>query len=184
MTTTSAAAIPTLLTRSAAFLEQGAALAVVLPVERYLAAAPGTQSGSVGAHLRHCIEFYRSLLAAVDSGELDYDLRPRDAELESDPIQAALALQDLVRNLPKLATKDLSVMIRVRHDYDDDGEAAWAASTLARELNFLLSHTVHHYALIAAQLRQAGVVLPEGFGVSPATQRYRLECAMAAMAAS
>lgn len=184
MTTTSAAAIPALLTRSITFLEQGAALAAVLPIENYQANAPGTQSGSVGAHLRHCIEFYRSLLAAVDSGDLDYDLRPRDNELESDPMQAALALHDLVRKLPKLATKDLSAMIRVRHDYDDDGEAAWAASTLARELNFLLSHTVHHYALIAAQLRQAGVMLPEGFGVSPATQRYRQVCGMAALAAS
>jgi hypothetical protein len=43
------------------------------------------------------------------------------------------------------------------------------ASTVARELQFLLSHTVHHYALIALILRLQGFEPGEEFGVAPST---------------
>lgn len=162
-----------LLDRSAAVLAQGARLAAILPPELHRTPAPG--GGSVGAHLRHCIEFYRSLLAALEHGELDYDRRPRDTALEEDPLQAAAALNALVGALPGLAGRHPAQRLRVRHDCDHGEESGWARSSLRRELNFLLSHTVHHYALIALHLRQAGFLLPEEFGVSPATLRYRRE---------
>jgi uncharacterized damage-inducible protein DinB len=49
----------------------------------------------------------------------------------------------------------------------------WTRSTVARELQFLLSHTVHHYALVAIRLRLAGREPAAGFGVSPSTLRFR-----------
>ena len=42
-------------------------------------------------------------------------------------------------------------------------------SSLGRELVFVASHAVHHYALLAAHLRQLGLPVPEGFGLAPAT---------------
>lgn len=176
MTLPTAAPIPAILTRSAALLGQGAALAAVLTGEQYRAIAPGTEASSVGAHLRHCVEFYRILLASVDSGEVDYDLRPREARLESDPMHAMLALQEIARTLPSHALDKLDMAIRVRHDYEAEREEDWAGSTLGRELHYLFSHTVHHYALIAAQLRHIGLPIPEGFGISPATLRFRQHC--------
>jgi uncharacterized damage-inducible protein DinB len=53
------------------------------------------------------------------------------------------------------------------------GRDAFAASTPDRELQFLASHTVHHFALVALLLRLAGVSVPDGFGVATATARHR-----------
>ena len=44
-----------------------------------------------------------------------------------------------------------------------------AASTLSRELQFLVSHTVHHDALIAAAARALGVATEPDFGIAPST---------------
>ena len=40
-------------------------------------------------------------------------------------------------------------------------------------MQFLLSHTVHHYALIGAILRLSGVEPPAGFGLAPSTLRHQ-----------
>ena len=44
-------------------------------------------------------------------------------------------------------------------------------STLRRELAFVISHTVHHQALIAMLLAVAGLQVPESFGLAPSTPR-------------
>ena len=51
-------------------------------------------------------------------------------------------------------------------------DAPWADSSVERELQVLLSHTVHHYALIAVALRLHGHPVDEEFGVAPSTLRY------------
>jgi uncharacterized damage-inducible protein DinB len=53
-----------------------------------------------------------------------------------------------------------------------DGSAGWTATTFGRELQYLLSHTVHHFALIGVMLRLLGVDPGSDFGVAPSTLRY------------
>ncbi|MDH3494762.1 MAG: hypothetical protein OEM82_14505, partial [Acidobacteriota bacterium] len=48
----------------------------------------------------------------------------------------------------------------------------WLPTSLARELEFLHSHTVHHYALIAAKLGSMNIEVPFEFGVAPSTLKY------------
>jgi hypothetical protein len=48
----------------------------------------------------------------------------------------------------------------------------WSATSVTRELQFLASHTVHHYAVIAAMLRPQGVEPGNDFGVAPSTLEY------------
>ena len=55
----------------------------------------------------------------------------------------------------------------------DIPEDEWSGSTVRRELQFLLSHSIHHYALIATICHANGFPVPEGFGVAPSTLRYR-----------
>ena len=70
-------------------------------------------------------------------------------------------------------------LIEVRADVGtgEDPEKAWCGSTVARELRFLVSHTVHHYALIAMVLRGHGLDPGEEFGVAPSTLAYWSETA-------
>jgi hypothetical protein len=45
-------------------------------------------------------------------------------------------------------------------------------STLGRELLFVSSHTVHHFALVAHYCKTAGVDLGADFGKAPATMAH------------
>ena len=42
-------------------------------------------------------------------------------------------------------------------------------SSIGRELAFVASHTVHHFALLAAHCQQHGIPTPADFGKAPAT---------------
>jgi len=56
----------------------------------------------------------------------------------------------------------------------------WRRPTTLRELQFLFSHTIHHYALIANLLVMQGVEIGRdhsGFGVAPSTLEYWKETA-------
>ena len=64
------------------------------------------------------------------------------------------------------------MLYRFHDRSEDDAAPPWSTSSVERELQFLSSHTVHHYALIAVILRLNGVQPEEGFGVAPSTQRY------------
>lgn len=55
--------------------------------------------------------------------------------------------------------------LTVRNEREGAGnEGQWLASSVGRELQFLLGHMVHHHAIIALLLSQQGIELPEGFG--------------------
>jgi hypothetical protein len=45
-------------------------------------------------------------------------------------------------------------------------------TSLARELVFVGSHAVHHYAMIAQISHHPGKALPSSFGIAPATATY------------
>jgi len=49
------------------------------------------------------------------------------------------------------------------------GDSVIGWSTSARELAFVISHTIHHQAIIAVLLASQGVAVPHRFGVAPST---------------
>ena len=51
-------------------------------------------------------------------------------------------------------------------------EPDWSGSTVQRELQFLVSHTVHHCALIKQILRQHGFEAGMEFGLAPSTKGH------------
>src|SRR6266545_1398137 len=103
----------------------------------------------VGVHFRHCIDFYHNFLVGVESGRVNYDLRERDERLEQNRLFAVARLGSLIADLSRLPViKDdrvFEVTLEGASDFD------WSISSLKRELQFLLSHTLHHYALIRAE---------------------------------
>ena len=58
-------------------------------------------------------------------------------------------------------------------DTGSDSDDQWAPSTIVRELQFLLSHTVHHFALISTMNSINNVATPENFGIAPSTLVHR-----------
>ncbi len=133
--------------------------------------------GSIGAHVRHCVDCYRCFLAGLDQGSVDYDARSRDPRVEIEPAAAASVIDSLIQRLEELEHSDVEAPLRVRVDAAAwrDSELGWGSSTLGRELQFLLSHTVHHYALIAMLMRSHGFEPEESFGVAPSTLSFHRE---------
>lgn len=155
------------------FLEQGAELLESLPESIYASTQPPLYPSGVGGHMRHCIDHYHAFLSGLPSGRIDYDARERDRTLEQSPAAAARTLRHLALSLTRLDLDQPPRTVSSKVDCGgEDVAAMWADSTVARELQFLLSHTVHHFALIALILRLQGVGLPAGFGKAPSTLRH------------
>ncbi len=157
-------------------LEQGEALIGRLP----LAAFAGPHK-PVGPHFRHVLEHYSRFLAGLDAHRIDYDARAREARLEVEPEAARARIRELIAGLARLDGADIGAAAEVRLECGQGDEAEqWSRSTLRRELQFLLSHTVHHYALIGLLLERHGIDPGADFGVAPSTLehwRSQAQCA-------
>jgi uncharacterized damage-inducible protein DinB len=134
----------------------------------------GSES-AIGAHVRHLLEHYEILIRDAGSA-VDYDHRARDPEVESCPEAARLRLRSARERLRQLAAHHAGTTLPILYTPAGSAHARGQMalrSSLARELMFLHSHTVHHMALIAVLGRQRGLTLDDDFGVAPATLRHR-----------
>lgn len=127
----------------------------------------------VGPHLRHIIEHYEALLNRRAGELVDYDHRARDRSVEQSPVIAARRLDEIVAGLRTLGDHHADEAVSVGFAIGIGGTGFHLSpSTLARELNFVASHAIHHYALIRPIASAAGVPLPAEFGKAPETVRY------------
>lgn len=147
-----------------------------------LYAEPGPHGqASTGAHMRHVLDCYHCFLRGLESGGLegpccvDYDARDRDPRVETDGEYASGVIRHLIESLERLTADDLDRSLKVQVDAAawDQNEDLWSTSSVARELQFLLSHTVHHFALMALILRAQGMDPGAEFGVAPSTLEHR-----------
>jgi uncharacterized damage-inducible protein DinB len=152
-----------------AALRQGTELLAGLSAESYAKRTPACFNSSAGGHFRHAIEHYLSFLQGTETGEIDYEARARDPLIEKDPGYAAAQLNAIGERLERLESDR---ELRVRAECAPADTTTWGMSSVVRELEFLLSHTIHHYALIGVICRLDGQKLPKDFGMAPSTLRY------------
>lgn len=154
-------------------LDQAIALTLRLDEAEFARSPEPLASHGVGAHVRHALDVITCFLDGVAEGRVDYDLRERDPRIEGEPLFAARRLVEERERLFGLSGLDPATVLDVRMDAPEDaGAAAWSRSSLGRELSFVLSHTIHHYALMALLLRSRGLDPGADFGVAPSTLRY------------
>jgi hypothetical protein len=127
---------------------------------------------SVGVHLRHCIEFYECFLCGVRLGGVDYNKRIRETLIETDRNFAITKLRIIISELELLSIEEDALLFVCVENGDADNPSDWCRSTVLRELQFLLSHTTHHYALMALMLKLQGQTVDEEFGVTPSTMKF------------
>ncbi len=156
------------------YLQQAAELLRGLRDDVYGKIIPLAFGSGIGSHVRHCVEHYESFLAGWRSGKIDYDARARDVRVECDRGHALNRIQALIAALRELQEQEEERSVKVKQDSSAaHAAAAWSHSTVRRELQFLVSHTVHHYALIAIILRLHGLEPHADFGIAPSTLKYR-----------
>ena len=135
-------------------------------------AGPGAPvyDGPVGAHLRHVIEHWEALVFPAQPGWVDYDARQRDAALAASPVLARQRLLALRAQLVQWRSGTLAAPVQVRGLCGLAGQWGFdAASSLGRELAFVASHAVHHFALLKAHCERHGIAIGADFGKAPAT---------------
>jgi uncharacterized damage-inducible protein DinB len=161
-----------------AALDDLAAAIRPIPVRAYAQRA-WHSSGSIGGHVRHCLDHVDALLRALTTGACNYDERVRGTAVEDDPALACARLAACrmrLRALPAaLLGQPLALSVRLTRD----GLSVQSPTTVAREVAFVLSHTVHHAALVAVLLEDQGLSRPAHLGLAPSTPAPRLEAACA-----
>jgi len=165
--------MPSLIDDNIACLRQGLTLLERISGDDYAAPEPRCHGSSIGGHFRHNVDHYLSFIRGLATGSVDYDARARDRRLETEPEMAAERIAKIVAELAKLSADQLDASVSVAMDSGDSLPEP-ARSTVRRELQFLLSHTVHHYALIATIRVLQGYQTPENFGVAPSTIKHHL----------
>ncbi len=159
---------PCLLGFNALLLEQALELAAA-----HVGPTRPRYAGLVGSHLRHVIEHFEALLFPAVTGSVDYDARPRNAALDASPNVARERLHALQAALKATSATSFAEPLQVLGQSGLEGESGFrVSSSLGRELAFVASHTVHHFALLANHCQQQGIPTPEGFGKAPATRAH------------
>jgi uncharacterized damage-inducible protein DinB len=161
-------------------LEQGIELLERLTLEVYQSPTrPGW--ASVGSQFRHVLDHYRAFLVGWPAGRIDYDARQRERLVETDPVEAAIQARETMAELERIHVEDANRPVAVQMDSGGDQRLPdWRPSTIGRELQFLVSHTVHHYALIKLLLEDVGIHAGAEFGVAPSSLAYQATAARAA----
>jgi uncharacterized damage-inducible protein DinB len=147
--------------------------AIVMSVDdaTYAARPIADVSGSIGEHVRHCLDHIRALVAATGSTPLSYDRRERGTAVERDPAEALRLIMRLKSAVDRWGDRRMDEPIRVVSMLSSAGESVAGWSTLGRELAFVSSHTIHHEAMIAVLLSMAGLDVPDRLGLAPATPK-------------
>jgi uncharacterized damage-inducible protein DinB len=161
-------------------LKQAISLIDRIDDEIYLSHAPLSPRGTIGGHLRHILDYYQTFLAGLQFGRINYNLRRREILVESNRICAIKEITRTIAALQSATTYDDWHSLMVCTEQMEEALPAWCPSSFLRELDFLQSHTVHHFAIVAMLLRLHEVDPGEEFGVAPSTLSYwRKEAACA-----
>lgn len=139
----------------------------------YTKPSPALFGASLGQHVRHILEFYTCLFDQYPTGEVCYDLRKRDMNLESSPQAAINLMDDLIAKLNPSVLNFPLLLVSNFNAIDEDRSVV--ETSFHRELAYCLEHSIHHQALIKVGLLGMNILhlVEEDFGVAPSTIRSR-----------
>mgnify|MGYP002622733379 CR=1 FL=1 len=139
----------------------------------------GVFESSIGGHVRHCLDHFEALLKGIESGYMSFDDRRRGTAVETDRSSALSLMSELERRINTLSPFDANQVLELKALPAAGGSSINVKSSIGREVIFVLSHTTHHNAIIAAMAKILGVATSERFGVAASTIVYReqMKCA-------
>ncbi len=132
--------------------------------------------GTVGRHVRHCLDHVRMLIDAAPTGLVDYDARDRGTDIETNPVAACDELDRLIVAL-RDGVLPVDTPLTISSVISGAGDRVSTQSSLGRELVYVLAHTIHHAAMIIGLVEAAGGDVPAAFGYAPSTIAQTDQCA-------
>ncbi len=125
---------------------------------------------SIGEHMRHILDHFIAVKEGIASNRIDYDVRKRGSLCEQDRDEAIHHIGAIKDWLESLSLEQLDRDISVKTEITFlETNSIIVKSSVSRELAFVLSHTVHHFSMIAVALKMQGVTVEKNFGLAPAT---------------
>jgi uncharacterized damage-inducible protein DinB len=127
---------------------------------------------SIGAHVRHILEFYICLSEGFQTGTVNYDDQKRCSILESNPDHTKTVINELEDTFSENTLKNKPIVNII--EFND--QKIISQSSLNRELVYLIEHTIHHYAIIniALQTHFTHVEVPQNFGIAYSTAKQKM----------
>ncbi len=156
-----------------AVLRQGIELLRSIDDATYCQPVEVVFGSTLGGHFRHSLDHYVSFFSGLPEGRINYEARVRGTAVESNRRAAIHLSETICRQLAELPDGAGASELMVREEGSGIENPRWSPSSQPRELEFLLSHTVHHHALASVVCRLSGVEVVEDFGVAPSTLRHR-----------
>jgi hypothetical protein len=154
-------------------LQQGFVFLKRVGDEPYARPLGGEFETSLGAHYRHVLDHFLCLSEGLQTGEVNYDQRRRNPQIESSVLCARLVTEGLIDELGGLSHEILRSECTVTYSVGyGETEAEAVRSNLAREVMFCVGHAIHHYAILRLLCAGVGVKLPYEFGVAPSTLKH------------
>lgn len=154
-------------------LQQLEGLVGKLTDKQYSASQEEAFNASIGQHVRHVLEFYLCLFSGLENGEINYDARKRDKEIEENKIYAFGKIEAIKR---KLGETNFEGPLQLASEVSTEkNEEAVLSTNYERELLYTLEHAIHHMAIIKiiVNLKYSGVALMKNFGVAFSTIRFQ-----------
>jgi uncharacterized protein (DUF486 family) len=150
-------------------IQQVIDLLIVIPENTYRQPLKTLHDHSVGQHTRHIIEFYGCLSAGIQDGVVNYDLRERNTDIETNKDLALSYLNNILTTYGDLIQTDSPLVLKILISN------GLIQSSLCRELVYLIEHTTHHLAIIKIGLNEAypTLTLADNLGVSVSTIDYK-----------
>lgn len=129
----------------------------------------GVVQSSIGGHVRHCLDHVDALLTGATLSEMSYDKRQRGTEVEACRSAALRAIARQEQELAEIDDYPLDQPIRLQVLLEATGPSIAVETSLGRELAFVVSHTIHHNALIGVMANLLGIAVPDRFGYAAST---------------
>lgn len=113
--------------------------------------------------MRHILDHYQALMLGMSAGKVDYNQRTRESAVETDMQLARESWLQVKKWLCSLTEDSL------KQSFEVNTEHGRVQSSTGRELSFVSSHAVHHFAFMKQLCSQFDLVLSNDIGVAPAT---------------
>ncbi len=155
-----------------AIVRQLAEVVEAMTDQQYTTKPVGVVPSSIGGHVRHCLDHVDALLAGIERGAIDYDQRQRGTAIETSRQAALDAMRRQEWQLLALARYPEDHPLRLSVMLTSSQSPLRVETSLGRELAFVLSHTIHHNALIGVMAKLMGLPVPDRFGYAPSTLAY------------
>lgn len=141
--------------------------------EQYARPQEILSKSSIGAHVRHILEFYICLIRRGKT-QISYDNRDRNKRLEEERSYCLQMIPAIISTLETCKTDQELLLLSSFSVKSDEVKVIKLKTSLFRELAYCLEHSVHHEAIIKIAINSLSneVEMIETFGVAASTVRF------------